>query len=109
MHLTALTLKATRFCVRRAYDGEKIVTLDEQEYTMSPANLVICDGVKPVALAGVMGGLNSEIRDTTESVMFELLSLQEIMSERLQEHLESPLIQVQDLRRAWMNTQLFLV
>ena len=38
---------------------------------MSPANLVICDGGKPVALAGVMGGLNSEIRDTTEGVIFE--------------------------------------
>ena len=64
-------LEGNEICVRRAHDGEKIVTLDEQEYTMSPANLVICDGVKPVALAGVMGGLNSEIRDTTESVMFE--------------------------------------
>ena len=64
-------LEGNEICVRRAHEGEKIVTLDEQEYTMSPANLVICDGVKPVALAGVMGGLNSEIRDTTESVMFE--------------------------------------
>lgn len=52
-------------------EAEKIITLDEQEYEMTPDNLVICDGVKPVALAGVMGGLNSEIRDTTESVMFE--------------------------------------
>ena len=57
--------------VRRANDEEKIVTLDEQEYTLNSNNLVICDGVKPVALAGVMGGLNSEIRDTTEAVMFE--------------------------------------
>ena len=64
-------LEGNEICVRRAHDGEKIVTLDEQEYTMTPANLVICDGVKPVALAGVMGGLNSEIRDTTASVMFE--------------------------------------
>ncbi len=57
--------------VRRAGDGEKIVTLDEQEYELNSNNLVICDGVKPVALAGVMGGLNSEIRDTTGAVLFE--------------------------------------
>lgn len=64
-------LEGNEIRVRRAKEGEKIVTLDEQEYTMTPANLVICDGVKPVALAGVMGGLNSEIRDTTSAVMFE--------------------------------------
>lgn len=64
-------LEGNKIEVRRAKEGEKIVTLDEQEYTMSPANLVICDGVKPIALAGVMGGLNSEIRNTTEAVMFE--------------------------------------
>ncbi|MBQ2101480.1 MAG: phenylalanine--tRNA ligase subunit beta [Lachnospiraceae bacterium] len=57
--------------VRRAAEGEKITTLDEQEYTLTSNNLVICDGVKPVALAGVMGGLNSEIRDTTKAVLFE--------------------------------------
>ena len=57
--------------VRRAADKEKIVTLDEQEYELTTNNLVICDGVKPVALAGVMGGLNSEIRDTTKEVIFE--------------------------------------
>ena len=38
---------------------------------MSSATRVSCDGVMPVAIAGVIGGLNSEIRDTTESVMFE--------------------------------------
>lgn len=64
-------LEGNAICVRRAKEAEKIITLDEQEYEMTPDNLVICDGVKPVALAGVMGGLNSEIRDTTESVMFE--------------------------------------
>ena len=57
--------------VRRAGNGEKIVTLDSQEYELTDANLVICDGVKPVALAGVMGGLNSEIRETTNEVIFE--------------------------------------
>ena len=57
--------------VRRAANGEKIVTLDSKEFELNDQNLVICDGVKPVALAGIMGGLNSEILDTTTEVMFE--------------------------------------
>ena len=57
--------------VRRAEEGEKIVTLDEKEFALTSENLVICDGKKPVALAGIMGGLNSEILDTTSAVMFE--------------------------------------
>lgn len=57
--------------VRRACNGEKIVTLDEKEFELNDQNLVICDGKKPVALAGIMGGLNSEILDTTKGVMFE--------------------------------------
>ncbi len=64
-------LEGNAIRVRRAAEGEKLVTLDGQEYVLHPDNLVICDGVKPVALAGVMGGLNSEIRDTTAEVMFE--------------------------------------
>ncbi len=57
--------------VRRAGDGEKIVTLDTKVFELNSNNLVICDGKKPVALAGIMGGLNSEILDTTTAVMFE--------------------------------------
>ena len=57
--------------VRRAEQGEKIVTLDEKEFALTTENLVICDGKKPVALAGIMGGLNSEILDSTSAVMFE--------------------------------------
>lgn len=64
-------LEGNEIRVRRAGEGEKIVTLDAQEYVLNANNLVICDGVKPVALAGVMGGLNSEIRDTTAAVLFE--------------------------------------
>ncbi len=64
-------LEGDQINVRRANDGEKIVTLDEKEFELNNANLVICDGVKPVALAGIMGGLNSEILDTTKEVMFE--------------------------------------
>ena len=65
------TLEGDAINVRRAVDGEKIVTLDETELTLNTENMLICDGVKPVALAGVMGGLNSEIRDTTTTVLFE--------------------------------------
>ena len=57
--------------VRRANEGEKITTLDEKEFSLDSSNLVICDGKKPVALAGIMGGLNSEILDITKEVMFE--------------------------------------
>lgn len=57
--------------VRRAEQGEKIVTLDEREFTLSTDNLVICDAARPVALAGIMGGLNSEITDATNEVLFE--------------------------------------
>ena len=60
-----------KIIVRRAAQGEKIVTLDEKEFTLTPDNLVICDGNKPVALAGIMGGLNSEIKDSTKNVFFE--------------------------------------
>ena len=64
-------LEGDQINVRRANNGEKIVTLDEKEFELTDNNLVICDGVKPVALAGIMGGLNSEIQETTKEVMFE--------------------------------------
>ncbi len=64
-------LAGRKIVVRRAEQGEKIVTLDEKEFTLNPENLVICDGEKPVALAGIMGGLNSEIKATTKNVFFE--------------------------------------
>ncbi|MBO4962462.1 MAG: phenylalanine--tRNA ligase subunit beta, partial [Clostridia bacterium] len=57
--------------VRRANNGEKIVTLDEKEFTLTENNLVICDKEKAVALAGVMGGLNSGICDNTQEIIFE--------------------------------------
>ena len=64
-------LEGDEIVVRRAKEGEKIVTLDEKEFELNNSNLVICDGKKPVALAGIMGGLNSEIKEDTTEVMFE--------------------------------------
>lgn len=57
--------------VRRAKEGEKITTLDEVERTLSSDMLVIADPEKAVAVAGVMGGFNSEITDETKTILFE--------------------------------------
>ncbi len=65
------TLSGETVNIRRAENGEKIVTLDENEFELNSENLVICDASKPCALAGIMGGLNSEIREDTTEVLFE--------------------------------------
>ena len=57
--------------VRRAANGEQITTLDEKEHTLNDSMLVIADGEKPSCLAGIMGGLNSEIKDDTTSLFLE--------------------------------------
>lgn len=57
--------------VRRANEGEKIVTLDEKEFTLTSNNLVICDKDKPSALAGIMGGKGSGIKEDTAAIVFE--------------------------------------
>jgi phenylalanyl-tRNA synthetase beta chain len=64
-------LRENRIVVRRAEEGEAFTTLDGQSRTMSRENLMICDGERPVALAGIMGGLNSEIVAGTENVLIE--------------------------------------
>ena len=60
-----------KIVVRMAKDGEKLVTLDEQERTLTKDDIVITDGKKAVGLAGVMGGLNTEVEDTTKNVIIE--------------------------------------
>ena len=64
-------LAENRIVVRTAREGEVFVTLDGKERRLDPEMLMICDGKKPVALAGVMGGLNSEIENTTTKVLLE--------------------------------------
>ncbi|MDX9785663.1 MAG: phenylalanine--tRNA ligase subunit beta [Desulfobacterales bacterium] len=64
-------LAENRIVVRTASDGETFVTLDGKERRLTSEMLMICDGKKPVALAGVMGGLNSEIVPNTTRVLLE--------------------------------------
>lgn len=64
-------LAGQRIVVRRAIDGELFTTLDSQQRTLTANDLVICDGDGPVALAGVMGGENSEISPETTNVLLE--------------------------------------
>jgi phenylalanyl-tRNA synthetase beta chain len=64
-------LRGSKVVVRLAHEGEKMATLDEVERTFTADDLLICDGEGPVAVAGVMGGLESEIRDETRDVLIE--------------------------------------
>lgn len=64
-------LAEQRIVVRTAHAGERFVTLDHRERALDPEMLMICDGAKPVAIAGVMGGLNSEIHGATTRVLIE--------------------------------------
>ena len=64
-------LKENRIVVRRAKRGERFTTLDGKTHTLSTNILMICDGKRPVALAGIMGGLNSEIFAGSKNVLIE--------------------------------------
>jgi phenylalanyl-tRNA synthetase beta chain len=64
-------LREHRIVVRRAEPGERFTTLDGQTHILTEDTLLICDGQRPVAVAGIMGGLNSEIFEGTEDVLLE--------------------------------------
>lgn len=64
-------IKDGHIVVRNAKPGEIVTTLDEKENAVDPDMLLIADPEKGVGIAGVMGGLNSEITDSTKTVLFE--------------------------------------
>ena len=65
------TIAGNKIVVRRANDGETFETLDGQERKLDSEMLMICDGEKPVGLAGIMGGENSKINDDVKDMLFE--------------------------------------
>jgi phenylalanyl-tRNA synthetase beta chain len=76
-----------RIVVRRAAPGEELRTLDGQQRTLDPRDLVIADAEKAVAIAGIMGAENSEIREETTELLLEAANFEPIgilrSSERL--------------------------
>ncbi len=64
-------LAGGRIVVRKARAGERIVTLDDVERELDPETLVICDADKPAAVAGVMGGRDSQVDDATVDILLE--------------------------------------
>ena len=65
------TVAGHQIIVRRAKDGEEFVTLDGQKHTMDSSVLMICDADKPIGIAGIMGGENSMITDSVQTMLFE--------------------------------------
>ena len=64
-------LEEGRIVVRRSQEGEHFTSLDEKDHILKADTLMICDGIKPVAIAGIMGGLNSEVKDDTSTILLE--------------------------------------
>lgn len=64
-------LEGHAIIVKKADEGFAFHTLDDKERILSQDDLVICDGARPIAIAGVMGGLNSEVNDKTQNVLLE--------------------------------------
>ncbi len=60
-----------KILVRKAAKGEEFVTLDEDKHKLDDYHLLITDGEKPVALAGIMGGLGSAVKEDTTKVLIE--------------------------------------
>lgn len=60
-----------KILVRNAYEDEKLVTLDNNERTLKTSDIVITDGKKPICLAGVMGGLDTEVTSRTKNIFME--------------------------------------
>jgi phenylalanyl-tRNA synthetase beta chain len=80
-------LAESRLIVRRAHSGEEMRTLDGVDRKLDPRDLVIADAAKPMAVAGIMGGEESEVADTSSSILLESANFEPVgileSSERL--------------------------
>ena len=82
------TLADDRILVRRAHDGETLRTLDGTERRLDAGDLVIADGRQAVALAGIMGGEETEVRDATTEILLEAANFEPVGLLRTSERLK---------------------
>ena len=64
-------LEEGRIVVRKSSENEEFISLDGKSRVLPVDTLLICDGVKPVAIGGIMGGLNSEVKEDTQMILLE--------------------------------------
>jgi phenylalanyl-tRNA synthetase beta chain len=76
-----------KIIVRRAAETREFITLDNITRTLDADDLLIADGDKPLAIAGVMGGLNSEVSDSTETILLESAYFEPMTVARTARHL----------------------
>ncbi len=76
------TLAEHTIIVRRARKGEKLTTLDGVAHTLGPEHLLITDPKGPVAVAGVMGGLDTEVTEKTKTILLEVATFNQLSIRR---------------------------
>lgn len=76
--------------VRRARAGEKLTTLDGKERTLTPEQLLVTDPSGPIAVAGVMGGLDTEVSDDTKTILLEVANFDPVNIRRTAMGLKLP-------------------
>ena len=86
----AAKLTSGQICVTAAKDGEQFTTLDKLHRTLIPGDIVVRDGDKAIALAGVMGGLETEVTATTTRVLLEAASFRPVAIRRTAKRLNLP-------------------
>lgn len=114
------SVAGARIEVRRARAGERMKTLDEVERVLESTDLLICDADRPVALAGVMGGLDSEVTGGTTRVLLEAANFQPLVvrrtarrlglhsesSHRFERHVDPEVADLASRRAAWLLAEL---
>lgn len=75
-------IDGSKVIVRRAREGEKIVTIDGIERKLDPRILIIADASRPIAIAGIMGGKDTEVTDKTKNVLLESACFDAVLTRR---------------------------